>query len=47
MEYHYFCCMVIEEQRDASKKDEGAKAFYYAMQGDDWESVVDNDTMEI
>lgn len=30
--------------REASKQDEGAKMFYRAMQGDDWEQVVDCDT---
>lgn len=33
--------------RDASKQDIGAKSFYHAMHGDDWESVVDNDTIAI
>lgn len=37
----------IIEERQNSKQDEGAKAFYYAMQGQDWESVVDNDTTAI
>lgn len=34
----------VVEEREASKNDEVTKAFYYAMHGDDWESVVDNDT---
>lgn len=34
----------IVEERDASKRDPGAIRFYQMMQGDDWESVVDNDT---
>lgn len=33
--------------RDASKQDEGARSFYCAMHGDDWESVMDNDTYAI
>ena len=37
----------IIADRDASKRDEGAKSFYHAMHGDDWESVVDNDTLAI
>lgn len=37
----------IIAERDASKRDEGAKMFYHAMHGDDWESVVDNDTQAI
>ena len=34
-------------EREASKKDPGARAFYYQMHGDDWEQVVDNDTQAI
>lgn len=37
----------IIADRAASKLDEGTKAFYHAMHGDDWESVVDNDTLAI
>ncbi|MHC1723345.1 MAG: alpha/beta fold hydrolase [Aminipila sp.] len=37
----------VVTDRDASKKDENAKAFYYMMHGEDWESVVDNDTKAI
>jgi pimeloyl-ACP methyl ester carboxylesterase len=33
--------------REFSKQNEGARMFYEAMQGDDWESVVDNDTNAI
>jgi len=33
--------------REASKRDEGARAFYKAMHGEDWENVVDNDTYAI
>lgn len=34
----------IIEDREASKQDERVKSFYYAMHGDDWEGVVNNDT---
>lgn len=37
----------IVNDRDFSKQNEGARMFYQAMQGDDWESVVDNDTYAI
>lgn len=37
----------IIADRAFSKQDEGAKSFYHAMHGDDWESVVDNDTFAI
>lgn len=37
----------IKESRSASKLNPGAKMFYYAMHGDDWETVVDNDTQAI
>lgn len=37
----------IEKERSESKLDKGAKMFYYAMNGDDWETVVDNDTQAI
>ncbi|HQA96877.1 MAG TPA: alpha/beta hydrolase [Clostridia bacterium] len=34
----------MKEERERSKHDPGAVMFYKAMQGADWESVVDNDT---
>ncbi len=37
----------IFNDRDFSKQNEGARMFYQAMHGDDWESVVDNDTNAI
>jgi pimeloyl-ACP methyl ester carboxylesterase len=37
----------IREGRSLSKSDPGAKLFYSAMHGDDWETVVDNDTQAI
>jgi pimeloyl-ACP methyl ester carboxylesterase len=37
----------IVEEREASKQDKFGKMFYYTMQGEDWESVVDNDTNAI
>ena len=37
----------IIADRNASKHDEGARAFYSTMHGDDWENVVDNDTAAI
>lgn len=37
----------VVAEREASKHDENAKAFYYMMHGEDWESVVDNDTKVI
>lgn len=37
----------VVAERDASKQDENAKAFYYMMHGEDWERVVDNDTKAI
>ena len=37
----------IREERSASKLNPGAKMFYRAMHGDDWETVVDNDTQAI
>lgn len=37
----------IVNDRDFSKQNQGARMFYQAMQGDDWESVVDNDTNAI
>ncbi len=38
---------VIVADREASKKDEDSRMFYWYMQGDDWEPVVDNDTAAI
>lgn len=37
----------IINDREISKQNDGAKMFYHAMHGDDWESVVDNDTIAI
>ncbi len=37
----------IIADREASKRDEVARSFYQSMHGDDWESVVDNDTFAI
>ncbi len=37
----------IVNDRERSKQDPGARTFYQAMHGDDWESVVDNDTVAI
>lgn len=37
----------IIDDRAASKQDVGARSFYWAMHGDDWENVVDNDTYAI
>lgn len=34
-------------EREASKRDENARMFYYYMQGEDWERVVDQDTAAI
>lgn len=34
----------IREERSQNKKNKEASQFYYYMHGDDWESVVDNDT---
>lgn len=34
----------LAAERERSKLDPGAAMFYKAMQGDDWESVVDSDT---
>ncbi len=34
----------IKEEREISKQDEATKSFYSQMHGEDWESVVDNDT---
>lgn len=34
-------------ERELSKQDAGTRMFYQAMQGDDWENVVDNDTNAI
>lgn len=35
------------QDRANSKQDEGTRQFYQYMQGEDWESVVDNDTAAI
>jgi pimeloyl-ACP methyl ester carboxylesterase len=43
---HEFVQNIVEE-REASKQNEFGKMFYYAMQGEDWERVVDNDTIAI
>lgn len=37
----------IIQDRENSKKNTWAVMFYKAMQGDDWESVVDNDTLAV
>lgn len=37
----------IVRDREFSKQNDQARMFYKAMQGDDWESVVDNDTNAI
>lgn len=37
----------IKEDRSVSKQNPEVKMFYYAMHGDDWEAVVDNDTQAI
>ncbi len=37
----------IVNDRAFSKQNDGARMFYQAMQGDDWEGVVDNDTVAI
>ena len=37
----------LVEERETSKQDKGGEMFYYTMQGEDWESVVDNDTIAI
>lgn len=37
----------IWESRSESKLDLGANMFYHAMHGDNWETVVDNDTQAI
>lgn len=34
----------LEKDREASKEDAGAAAFYEAMHGEGWQQVVDNDT---
>lgn len=41
-----FVCNVIEE-REASKRDESARAFYQLNHGENWQQVVDNDTFAI
>lgn len=37
----------IEKDREQSKRDESARQFYYFMHGENWESVVDNDTAAV
>lgn len=37
----------ISDERKHSKQDPQAKLFYQFMQGEDWESVVDNDTSAV
>lgn len=37
----------VAEDRAQSKLDPGARMFYQSMHGEDWESVVDNDTRAI
>lgn len=37
----------VKIEREASKQDDGAKAFYIYNQGENWEKVVDNDTEAI
>lgn len=37
----------VKRDRELSKRDEGARRFYYYMHGGDWEQVVDNDTNAI
>lgn len=37
----------VKADREYSKHDDKARWFYHYMQGDDWESVVDNDTSAI
>lgn len=37
----------VVADREASKRDENTRMFYYYMHGDDWEQVVDNDTEAI
>jgi len=37
----------IVKNREYSKKNTGTVMFYKAMHGDDWESVVDNDTLAV
>ncbi|MCY6960099.1 alpha/beta fold hydrolase [Clostridium brassicae] len=34
----------LQEQREMSKQDKGARLFYSFCHGEDWEQVVDNDT---
>lgn len=34
----------VREDREASKRDENGRLFYYYMHGGDWEQVVDQDT---
>ena len=37
----------LMKDRDAAKKDAGARGFYEYMHGSDWEQIVDNDTAAI
>jgi pimeloyl-ACP methyl ester carboxylesterase len=37
----------IRESRSASKLNHGAEMFYYAMHGNNWETIVDKDTQAI
>lgn len=37
----------LRQEREASKKDAGARTFYEMMNGADWESVVDADTQAV
>lgn len=37
----------VVEERELSKHNKNAKMFYQYMQGDDWEKVVDNDTLAV
>lgn len=37
----------ITTDRELSKKNDAMRSFYQYMQGEDWESVVDNDTLAI
>lgn len=38
---------IAEKDREKSKQDKDTKLFYTAMHGEDWESIVDNDTRVI
>lgn len=37
----------IEQDRELSKQDPGTRRFYEHNHGDDWESIVDNDTLTL